>query len=273
MKIKLAWLGFRWVLDEDWSHTYNRLEENEQAIYSQIVFRGLRLKDKDVHTEIQFQLPTEVFREYASSGDLRASISVISPLEEGDDSGLTRSTDKRHRTEAKLALASFALSHYNQAGRGQCIRNEQLFQDYPFIITRTQLRVAKKTHRFNTEAFDKTRSQPGRYICFSNCRRQYQYQGHLETLFELSVPSETAESGFQTEYAYPPYLSHYLLLVSVTCSSRLFWTSFVCQFLKKRSSMLRQRLASSAAQKQIRILHEHYTGVPPLMAIYAPTIK
>ncbi|KAJ7600267.1 hypothetical protein C8J56DRAFT_1073085 [Mycena floridula] len=193
MKIKLAQLGFGRVLDEDWSHTYNRLEENEQAIYSQI-----------------FQLPSEVFREYVSSGDLRASFVLIlfSPSlidhlrsHSATESPLSRpwkrrrfwscpfplgSTDKRHRTEAELALESFAFSvpliRLLEIPRkcpitpteqdednvlpwlGSSGRNEQLFQDYPFIITWTQLRVADEIHLFDKEAFDKTRSQPGRYI-------------------------------------------------------------------------------------------------------------
>ncbi|KAJ7600247.1 hypothetical protein C8J56DRAFT_813027 [Mycena floridula] len=257
MKLKPARFGFGQVLDEDWLYTYNRLEENEQAIYSQIVFRGLRLKDKDVHTEIQFQLPTEVFRDYVSRGDLRASFVLIpsSPSlmdhfhsYSATESPLSHpwerrrlwsypfplgSTDKRHRTEAELALESFAFSvpliRRLEIPRKCPIttkqdednvlpwlglsrsRNEQLFQDHPFIVTRTQLRVADETHLFNKEAFDKARMQLGRYICFgaSNCKRQYRYQGHLESLFELSVPNETPESGFQTEYAYPPYLSHF----------------------------------------------------------------
>ncbi|KAJ7588500.1 hypothetical protein C8J56DRAFT_939467, partial [Mycena floridula] len=65
-------------LDEDWLYTYNRLDERERVLYSDIVFRGLRLQDKEVHAQLNFQVDLKPFRDsYVSCMDLRASFVII----------------------------------------------------------------------------------------------------------------------------------------------------------------------------------------------------
>ncbi|KAJ7575994.1 hypothetical protein C8J56DRAFT_800926, partial [Mycena floridula] len=118
-------------LDEDWLYTYNCLDERERVVYSDIVFRGLRLQDKEVHARLNFQVDLKPFRDsYVSWTDLRASFVLIasspslmdhfqsynqtSSIDRGFDA--TRfwfplgSTDTRNRTDAELGLESFVVS-------------------------------------------------------------------------------------------------------------------------------------------------------------------
>ncbi|KAJ7587131.1 hypothetical protein C8J56DRAFT_1026641 [Mycena floridula] len=69
------------VLDattKDFLRFYTQQDKLEKAIYSDIVFRGLRLSDKNVHVDIQLRIGTEVFRrEPMETRDLRASFVLI----------------------------------------------------------------------------------------------------------------------------------------------------------------------------------------------------
>ncbi|KAK7062696.1 hypothetical protein VNI00_000184 [Paramarasmius palmivorus] len=58
----------------------------EKPIFSDVVFHGLTLKDKDIKTKVELQIPTEIFRSpKLSESDLRASVVLIptspSPLD------------------------------------------------------------------------------------------------------------------------------------------------------------------------------------------------
>ncbi|KAJ7593637.1 hypothetical protein C8J56DRAFT_819786 [Mycena floridula] len=264
-------------LNEDWWYTYDRLDETEQVIYSDIVFRGLRLKDKGVQAEIKFQLSLNAFRRpYVALTDVRASFVLIpstpSLMDHFQKSTVpdassfrhydrTRfwsfpfpqgSTNTRTRTKVELGLETFAISvpllktmrissqcpkgkevhedqvWYGNGGVSSLIDPRWLLEHHPFFVTRTQLRVAEEGHIFNKEAFDKAKKAlRGRKVCPPSlrllilrgnspqcldqyaCQRQYRTHGHLDSLLELAVPSETSETGFQTEYAYPPYMSHF----------------------------------------------------------------
>uniref|UniRef100_A0A0W0FRS2 Uncharacterized protein n=1 Tax=Moniliophthora roreri TaxID=221103 RepID=A0A0W0FRS2_MONRR len=73
---------------ENWQYlvAYQDDDEYEKAIFSDVVFRGLTLKDKDVGAKVPLQIPTQVFRSpKLSHSDLRASIVLIptspSPLD------------------------------------------------------------------------------------------------------------------------------------------------------------------------------------------------
>ncbi|KAJ3507415.1 hypothetical protein NLJ89_g6320 [Agrocybe chaxingu] len=51
---------------------------SEELIYSDRILRGLRLKDKDIHATIRYQIPTEIFKqENLTNYDLRASFILI----------------------------------------------------------------------------------------------------------------------------------------------------------------------------------------------------
>ncbi|KAJ7596372.1 hypothetical protein C8J56DRAFT_286974 [Mycena floridula] len=247
-----------WALDEDWLYTYNRMNETEQVLYSDIIFRGLRLKDKEIQAKIQFQISVAAFREtWVGRTDVRASFVLIPSAPSLMDyfrntsvpgpfvsmSELTHatrfwsfpfpmgSTDERSRTEVELALETFAISVPlvksmeipSQCPEGKQVDDKKGFPDgllissddpqrilkeHPFIVTRTQLRVAEEAHIFDKEAFDKARKalRGGPCLSLPDCPRRYSGWGHLDTLLELAVPSE---SGLQTEYAYPPYMGHF----------------------------------------------------------------
>ncbi|KAJ7840827.1 hypothetical protein B0H14DRAFT_3869376 [Mycena olivaceomarginata] len=50
----------------------------EKTIFSDIVFRGVRLSDAEIYTNVTFQIPTEIFRRYPGSNyDLRASFMIL----------------------------------------------------------------------------------------------------------------------------------------------------------------------------------------------------
>ncbi|KAJ7593698.1 hypothetical protein C8J56DRAFT_419815 [Mycena floridula] len=248
-------------IDEDWLYTYHRLDETEQVIYSDIVFRGLRLKDKGVQAKIQFQLSLDAFRgRYVRPTDVRASFVLIPSTPslmdhfrnpsapDASPFGLydrirfwsfpfpLGSTNTTNRTVTELGLETFAISvpllktkHIlTQCPKGKEVHENKgwsddggvtiwlddprrVLENHPFIVTRAQLRVAEEGHIFNKEAFDKAKKALRGWKCLDHytCQRRYRTHGHLDSLLELAVPSETSETGLQTEYAYPPYMSHF----------------------------------------------------------------
>ncbi|KAJ7289847.1 hypothetical protein C8J57DRAFT_435001 [Mycena rebaudengoi] len=64
-------------VEESGVHRWYLGDLDEKAIFSDIVFRGLRLSDSDVHTNVTFQMPTEVFRQHVRDSALRASFVLI----------------------------------------------------------------------------------------------------------------------------------------------------------------------------------------------------
>ncbi|KAK7039640.1 hypothetical protein R3P38DRAFT_3181414 [Favolaschia claudopus] len=106
---------------------------------------------------------------------------------------------------------------------------EHALKRHPFIVTRTHIRAVDETHLFNRKLYNKEHnklrasscgqaSSPDKSVTpeLKLCKRQYQYNGHWETRFELRVPvsSEGSENTVmgngktRTEWAYAPYLSH-----------------------------------------------------------------
>ncbi|EEB96688.1 hypothetical protein MPER_04134, partial [Moniliophthora perniciosa FA553] len=63
---------------DNYDYDYKEDSLHEKAIFSDIVFRGLRLRDRDMFVEIPLQIPTQVFMSsHLSTSDLRASIVII----------------------------------------------------------------------------------------------------------------------------------------------------------------------------------------------------
>ncbi|KAF8142642.1 hypothetical protein K438DRAFT_1784531 [Mycena galopus ATCC 62051] len=57
---------------------YEKSSMAEKAIFSDIVFHRVRLSDRDIHTNITFQIPTQVFHKHPGSNyDLRASFMIL----------------------------------------------------------------------------------------------------------------------------------------------------------------------------------------------------
>ncbi|EEB95872.1 hypothetical protein MPER_05093, partial [Moniliophthora perniciosa FA553] len=63
---------------EDPTQEHEKEDTREHVIYEDTVFRGLRLRDKNVRAEVPLQVPTHLFHsENISTSDLRASIVLI----------------------------------------------------------------------------------------------------------------------------------------------------------------------------------------------------
>ncbi|KAJ7138370.1 hypothetical protein C8R44DRAFT_848186 [Mycena epipterygia] len=166
---------------------YNLVETHEKSIFSDIVFRGLRLSDTDIHRNVTFQIPTQVFRKHpmGTNYDLRASFVIIphspSPLDhlknytswvpvgaEGPRTKslpfpLTSPTDY-YWTPVDRLLNAFAitiplLERHEVAS--MCPRttnesvevDEEILKKHPHVITRTHLRVARESRLFRRDAF------------------------------------------------------------------------------------------------------------------------
>ncbi|EEB90510.1 hypothetical protein MPER_11272 [Moniliophthora perniciosa FA553] len=66
------------LTEGDPTQKHEEEDPQEHVIYEDIVFRGLRLRDKNVRAEVPLQVPTHVFHsENISTSDLRASIVLI----------------------------------------------------------------------------------------------------------------------------------------------------------------------------------------------------
>ncbi|ESK87379.1 hypothetical protein Moror_11687 [Moniliophthora roreri MCA 2997] len=102
--------GAHYVLDNydseiDWDNYDNEYTEDflhEKAIFSDVVFSGLRLKNRNMFVEIPLQIPTQVFMSgHLSTSDLRASIVIIpsspSLLDHVSDYSTWYSWMRRHR--------------------------------------------------------------------------------------------------------------------------------------------------------------------------------
>ncbi|KAJ7917326.1 hypothetical protein B0H13DRAFT_1535135, partial [Mycena leptocephala] len=59
---------------DDWDNFF------EKAIFSDIVFRGVQLSDTEIHTNISFMIPTEIFHNYpGNTGPLLRASFVLLP--------------------------------------------------------------------------------------------------------------------------------------------------------------------------------------------------
>ncbi|KAJ7632960.1 hypothetical protein FB45DRAFT_519412 [Roridomyces roridus] len=211
----------------------------EKPLFSDIVFRGLRLSDKHALAEVKFQLPTTRFSApNLTKSDLRATFfllptspSLIDHVKNFSswmpDSVFAQRRPTRpwpfplgsaphgEKTIADLALESFSISvplleFHNISSR---CNTDEIVENHPYIVTRTQLRVVRETRLFDAKAYNAVRDEIKRHSCGQGipgikphlrmCRRTYKSNGNFETRLELEVPTE---SGFETQWAYAPYL-------------------------------------------------------------------
>ncbi|KAJ7138375.1 hypothetical protein C8R44DRAFT_848188 [Mycena epipterygia] len=165
---------------------YDQVETLEKSIFSDIVFRGLRLSDTDIDRNVTFQIPTQVFNKHLGTNyDLRASFVIIphspSPLDHlknytswvpvGAKGPRTKSlpfpltspTDY-YWTPADRLLNAFAITipllERHEVAR-MCPRptnesvevDEEILEKHPHVITRTHLHVARESRLFRRDAF------------------------------------------------------------------------------------------------------------------------
>ncbi|KAK7046111.1 hypothetical protein VNI00_007113 [Paramarasmius palmivorus] len=188
----LTKIGDQWE-EYDLDNAYDVLYE--KPIFSDIVFRGLRLKDGvDVFASIPLQIPSEIFlNEHVSTSDIRASIVLIpsspSLLDHVSDYSSWYSPWMRRprmralssnytfplaRTMKDRVLESFALSEQidaldsdnggSDSGQENCVgmfangtiyRADPSYTIHPHIISRTHIRISKQASLLNHENLNK----------------------------------------------------------------------------------------------------------------------
>ncbi|KDR66890.1 hypothetical protein GALMADRAFT_232295 [Galerina marginata CBS 339.88] len=161
----------------------------ESAIYTETVFHGLRLKDKNIKTSLKLRVPTKIFkRKELDSYDLRGSFVLVpnspSPLDRVSgystwipDSieyppsrswpdGHVRSLQEEvvdaygtftplmafHNVTSKCASSSNPT--LNVSANAEDFDGSPVLQSHPYIITKSFLRVVDTTKIYNREAYD-----------------------------------------------------------------------------------------------------------------------
>ncbi|KAJ7444442.1 hypothetical protein FB451DRAFT_1413130 [Mycena latifolia] len=165
---------------------YENISFLEKTIFSDIVFRGVRLSDTDVHANVTLQIPTEVFHNLPGTNyDLRASFVILphspSLLEYLKTSLLgfpppfpLTSPTEYHRRVIDPVLDSFAITIpllEQHEVPSICppqetevvgdLDYEDYYQDqaddvllkHPHVVTRTHLRVVRESRLFRRDAF------------------------------------------------------------------------------------------------------------------------
>ncbi|KAF8205802.1 hypothetical protein K438DRAFT_523452 [Mycena galopus ATCC 62051] len=215
----------------------------EKPLFSDVVFRGLRLSDRHASAKVDFRLPMARFLSpKLTESDLRATFllvpsspSLIDHVKKFSswmpDSVFAKrrptrpwpfplgSEERSEKTVADLALESFSTSvpliEFHDAA-SRCINvpsAPEVVVGHPYVVARTQLRIVRETNLFNATAYNAVRNEikihscgqgiPGIKPNLKMCRRTYKSNGNFETLLELEVPTE---SGVETQWAYAPYL-------------------------------------------------------------------
>ncbi|KAF5364954.1 hypothetical protein D9758_008110 [Tetrapyrgos nigripes] len=216
-----------------------------RPLYSDIVFRGLRLSDKNKYASVNFTFPTEKFREGMSTPSLMGTF-VLIPTSPSlmdfvvnyssyiPDEVWSKLPSSRtwpfpmgseytgERTVANLALESFALQtpliQYHEVP-SRCPQDFTFpgFQvdahPHPHVLTWSQLRVVEETHLMNLEAYNAAHEELKKTSCgvglVSKPLRQFCKQHYLATgnlETRLELEIKDAE-GAHTEWAYAPYMT------------------------------------------------------------------
>ncbi|KAJ3507413.1 hypothetical protein NLJ89_g6317 [Agrocybe chaxingu] len=69
-----------WLRSDDGTSEANSKDSSllEELVFSDIIFRGLRHRDRNIHTSVQYQIPTKIFEQInLSNYDLRASFILL----------------------------------------------------------------------------------------------------------------------------------------------------------------------------------------------------
>ncbi|KAF7363792.1 hypothetical protein MSAN_01037100 [Mycena sanguinolenta] len=166
----------------------------EKPLFSDVVFRGLRLSDKHASAKVDFRLPLARFLAlHLEDSDLRATFlllpsspSLIDHVKNFSswipDSLFPKrrpirswpfpldSEDRGEKTIADLALESFSFSipllEFHDAA-SQCTDDSgvsaanpsapEVVAGHPYVVTRTQLRIVRETNLFNATVYNNIR--------------------------------------------------------------------------------------------------------------------
>ncbi|KAK7038055.1 hypothetical protein R3P38DRAFT_3262534 [Favolaschia claudopus] len=195
------WVGLKMAEDND------RFRDEfvlEKPLFSDVVFRGLRLSDKHASAKVDFRMPVARFMaSKLTESDLRATFMILPsspslinhvknfsswmpdsvfakrrpirpwPFPLGSDSP----SDK---TISDLALESFAISvplveFHDAAFPLECVNesndtevtadSEHAVHNHPYIVTRTQLRIIRETGLFDASAYNAVRDEIKIHSC------------------------------------------------------------------------------------------------------------
>ncbi|KAJ7709472.1 hypothetical protein B0H17DRAFT_1028090 [Mycena rosella] len=240
-KLGKMWMDTR--LDEG-NTLYSDEDVLEKPLFSDIVFRGLRLSDRHASAKVDFRLPTARFlAPNLAESDLRATFLLIPsspslmdhiknfsswmpdsvyakrrptrpwPFPLGSD-------ERGDKTIADLALESFAVSVpllEFHAVASQCdtvdASEGPVVEVHPYVVTRTQLRIIRETGLFNATAYNDVRDQIKVHSCGQGIPgirpnlRMCRRSSKSIANFETRLELEAPmESGVETQWAYAPFL-------------------------------------------------------------------
>ncbi|KAJ7879398.1 hypothetical protein B0H13DRAFT_2051177 [Mycena leptocephala] len=220
---------------------YDRASLVEKTIFSDIVFRGVRLSDTDLHADLSFKIPTQIFHEHpGTNSDLRASFVILprssSPLDHFKNytSWFPTSSQRRVRfkslpfphnspTEfyyrpADKALDAVAITipllerrsvpSLCPAGEYNGDTDDEILTNHPHNVTRTHLRVMRESRLFRRQEYVDRHNWLRNNSCSpirELCRKSY-LRGNWEVMMQFAVPDAEAEGGFRNEFAYGPYM-------------------------------------------------------------------
>ncbi|KAJ6535279.1 hypothetical protein DFH09DRAFT_1404717 [Mycena vulgaris] len=207
---------------------YDDISPLEKTIFSDIIFRDVRLSDTDLHTNLTFQIPTKTFDGHPGTNyDLRASFVILphppSPLDHFKNfsswfpAAVHRprfksfrfpiiSSTEDYRRPIHRALDSFAIdipllerhgvpsvcpARMNHSKEGLEYYND--YPDHSDILLKHPHVVTRTQLRIVHES---------RLFRRDGCLGMHD---HLRNV-SLAVPDPEAEGGFRDEFAYAPYM-------------------------------------------------------------------
>ncbi|KAJ7119311.1 hypothetical protein C8R43DRAFT_1077079 [Mycena crocata] len=179
----------------DWDNFF------EKAIFSDVVFRGVKLSDTEIHTNISFTIPTEIFHNYpGNTGPLLRASFVLLPLHPSPidyhtnhtswyPSGLKRprlrsvpfplnSLTTTPRLPSDAALDAFSIDVSLLEGHevpsmcpgakknmGSDMYGQDRLKDHPHVVTRTHLRIVRESRLYNKTAFQEKHEKLRKSSC------------------------------------------------------------------------------------------------------------
>ncbi|CAK5263810.1 unnamed protein product [Mycena citricolor] len=221
---------------------YHDAISSEKVVFSDAVFRDVRMSDTNLHAEVPLQIPTEIFHEMQGNNNvLRASFVVIpkSPLlpyykhftswyphdflrpQLKSFPFPLNSTEHTYHRPIEQAFDSFGFTipmvEYHSVAP-ICLSDDtsEIF-NHPHIITRTHLRMVRETRLFNASLYTGLHESLQSTACghypeseawhVTRCHeRRYIHNVNYETRLWFAVPSGDGNETTREESAYAPFM-------------------------------------------------------------------
>ncbi|KAJ7074120.1 hypothetical protein C8F01DRAFT_1075730 [Mycena amicta] len=217
----------------------------DRPLFSDVVFRGLRLTNKSALATVDFELPTARFKEkYLYNADLRATFLLIPSSPSLIDHVKTYSSwmpesinRPLEKTMADLALESFSISvpllkmhqtpstcaasnataeadNATTSSSDVARDNSTRLVSRPFVVTRTQLRIIRETNLLNATAYNISHQKLKTTSCgqsFGSLPRfAWCFRGIYSEVGNLETLLQLEipldDEEVETRWAYAPYL-------------------------------------------------------------------